>query len=252
MKRYLMILVALMIGAGIIASCEKKNEEESYPVQLNILMLHYVDDHEVVYDNIQYTNAFGNQYSVARLQYFVSDFRFFKTDGTEVFIDEEHYVDGLDESTYTFSPEKKLPPGQYDRITFVFGLNEAKNITGRYPNPPESNMEWPVPMGGGYHYMKLEGKVDSAGVINNFQAHTGPTMGNKNYIEVELSGFAISPTGMSVTIPIVMDINKWWESPNIFDLNLMTSVMGNQEVQQKLHDNGHDVFHYEPLITIDN
>ena len=39
-----------------------------------------------------------------------------------------------------------------------------------------------------------------------------------------------------------MDINQWWVDPNTIDLNDMTMVMGNLEKQQKLHDNGNNVF----------
>jgi hypothetical protein len=47
-------------------------------------------------------------------------------------------------------------------------------------------MEWPIMMGGGYHYMKLEGKFDSAAIVKNYQTHTGPTNGNQNYISLDL------------------------------------------------------------------
>lgn len=44
----------------------------------------------------------------------------------------------------------------------------------------------PVPMGGGYHYMKLEGRHDSSGTTKNYQAHMGPTMGNDYHVSVTL------------------------------------------------------------------
>jgi hypothetical protein len=247
-RKLLLSVTALILLISIFTSCKKDdNEGPDSPssVKLNIQMKHNVSGEEVEYENIKYTNTFGNLYSVSRLQYFISDFRLIKADGSEVFIDEEHYVDGLVESTLTFVPQTEVMAGEYTSMAFIFGLSAEKNKPGRYPNPPENNMEWPPALGSGYHYMKLEGKVDSAGVINNYQAHSGPTNGNQNFIEIELplSGFTVS--GSEVNLTIKMDINNWWESPNIFDLNKMTMVMGNQEVQQKLHDNGGDVFTIE-------
>ena len=246
MKRtFLMPGIFLMLLAIVVASCKKSEDPEPTPIEytrINIKMKHYVSDQLVDFDNIQYTNAYGNVYSVSRLQYFISDFRLTHSDGTEIFIDEEHYVDGMVPGTHTFTPQFEIPAGDYSSVSFIFGLSEEKNKPGSYPNPPENNMEWPPALGSGYHYMKLEGKVDSAGVINNFQAHTGPTNGNQNFIEVVLPGSSFIAQGDQITLTIKMDINKWWENPNVLDLNQITMVMGNQEVQQELHDNGGDVF----------
>lgn len=247
-KLHLTLLLALFTISILHTSCNK-DEDPPQPseVQVNFKFDHYVDDNMLEFNNIKYTNAFGNLYSVETLKYFISDIRLKKTDGTEVLIDEEHYIDGLDENTQTFLPATKIPEGEYTSISFIFGLNEEKNINGRYPNAPESNMEWPLAMGPGYHYMKLEGKTDSSGVINNFQAHTGATMGNQNFIEVSLPASGFSATESSMTITIKMNINEWWVNPNTFDLNMMTMVMGNQQVQQKLHDNGVDVFNLKSI-----
>jgi hypothetical protein len=235
-------VLLLSIAAFLLVSCNKDDDDTPQEVQVTFSFKHYVGNEEVEYNNVKYTNAFGNLYSVATLKYFISDIRLTRMDGSEFFFDMEHYVDGLDNTTLNFTPDQKIQPGEYSSISFIFGLNEEKNVNGRFPNPPESNMEWPLALGTGYHYMKLEGKIDSSGTISNYQAHTGPTNGNQNFIEVTIPIFSINATGESAEFVIKMDINKWWENPNTFDLNEMTMVMGNQEVQQKLHDNGVDVF----------
>lgn len=241
-KRFILYLLALTVTGLLLSSCKKEDDNGPANVKLVIGLKHFVGNGEVEYDNIKYTNAFGNLYSVSRLQYFISDIRLERAGGAEVFIDEEFYVDGTIPNTMTLAPEESIPAGEYTSVSFIFGLNEEKNVAGRFPNPPENNMEWPPALGTGYHYMKLEGKVDSSGVINNFQAHTGPTNGNQNYVEVTLQGSAFSAEGDEIGLIIRMDINKWWENPHIFDLNRMTMVMGNQDVQQKLRENGGDVF----------
>lgn len=244
--RYWNYFILLLCIGLLSASCTKKEDNinpqpASVPLQINFK--HFVGSGEVDFNTIKYTNAFGNIYSVVTLKYFISDIMVYRADGSMVKIDEEHYVDALDETTLTFRPETRVPAGQYTSISFVFGLNAEKNVPGLFPNPPESNMEWPMAMGSGYHYMKLEGKIDSAGIIKNYQAHTGPTDGNQNFITVDLpnSGFTTSNSGAIISLK--MNINNWWVSPNTLDLNTMTMVMGNQAMQVKLHDNGkEDVF----------
>jgi hypothetical protein len=244
MKKSLIVAVSVLLILLTMSSCNKLEEPPLEPVSGSIVFYfdHVVGDKSLEYNKIDYTNAFGNLYSVETLKYFISDIVLKRKDGQEVYFDMEHYVDGLDKNTHVFKPGTTVPRGEYVSVSFIFGLSKEKNINGAFPNPPENNMEWPIPLGGGYHYMKLEGKIDNPGGINTFQAHTGPTDGNQNFIKVVLpkSGFTLAEKELSLYIK--MDINRWWETPNVFDLNTMTMVMGNQEVQQKLHDNGMDVF----------
>lgn len=245
------LVLIVFISGLIFSSCKKDNEDDNNPTptpeaQLIFSFSNRVGTSALSFDNLAYTNAFGNNYSIITLKYFISDIRLNKADGTSVLIDEEHYVDGTDPATLVFTPITKVPVSDYSSISFIFGLNEAKNVTGRYTNPPESNMEWPLPMGGGYHYMKLEGKLDSAGTIKNYQAHTGASMGNPYYIEVTLPSSAFMAKDQQI-ITIGMDINKWWTNPNTIDLNDVTSIMGNPAFQVLLHDNGSDVFYLESI-----
>ena len=237
----LLMMVAIVV---IFIGCSKNDEPPMTPVQsmVTFTIKHVVDKEPLLFDTIRYTNAFGNRYSMSTLHYLVSDIRFKRTDGLEVRLDTVHYVDGRDESTLVFKAAPKIPSGNYSSVSFVFGLTNEKNVNGMFPNPPENNMEWPLPLGGGYHYMKLEGKFNHFGDIRNFQAHTGPTMGNDNSFPVTLSELGITLEGKDVTLTLIMDVNKWWENPYLLDLNEMTMVMGNQEMQQRLHDNGADVF----------
>lgn len=240
------ILLFLIVAAIGFTACSKNADNiNARPAtgSIDFTFSHSVGSQPLQFNSIQYTNAFGNQYSVSTLKYFISDITLHKPDGGLILIDDEHYVDGQDASTLYFNPEVTIPTGDYIMISFVFGLTEEKNVNGAFPNPPENNMEWPPALGTGYHYMKLEGKYDSVGTVKNYQAHTGPTNGNQNYIRVVLenSGFSFSGSGVSVTLR--MNINNWWVSPNTLDLNDITMIMGNQEMQVKLHNNGEeDVF----------
>lgn len=229
----------------VLSSCSK-NDDDVNPipadVQPVIVLNHTIGQETVVFDTIKYSNNFGNVYSVATLKYFISDFTFHKSDGTEVKIDEEYYVDGRENSTINYTPMVKIPAGDYSSVSFTFGIDSTKNKTGRYTNPPESNMEWPIPMGGGYHYMKFEGKFNRNDTIKNFQCHLGPTMGNPNYFEVTLANSSFTASGNEVKITIQMNLNNWFGSPHVMDLNDITGIMGNQQIQLMLKANGVNVF----------
>jgi|ETNmetMinimDraft_26_1059896.scaffolds.fasta_scaffold09773_1 hypothetical protein len=211
-------------------------------INLSFTFSHTIGSSSVEYDTIKYTDAAGNDYSVETLKYFVSDITLHKSSGGTILIDDEHYVDARDNATLIFSPSKEIPNGTYSYITFIFGLDTNKNTTGVYPNTPESNMEWPVPMGGGYHYMKLEGRHDSSGTTKNYQAHMGPTMGNDYHVSVTLPSSSFTANGNNLNANVTMDINKWFETPNTLDLNNVSGIMGDMSMQMKLQQNGADVF----------
>ncbi len=219
-----------------LSSCEKDEN------QITFEFIHRVGTETLEFDTIRYVNAYGNTFSVVTLKYFISNIILQKTDGGSLLIDEEHYIDASDNTTTSFIPLLKIPVGTYSRISFVFGLDTLKNVSGWFTNPPESKMEWPLGMGGGYHYLKLEGKLNATGLIKSYQAHMGQLKGMPYYISVDLPESSFNIDGDDVNIQIIMDINKWWVNPNTLDLNDITGIMGNGSIQQQLKENGNDVF----------
>ena len=235
------LFVFLFIGMIALTSC-KKDDEGEIMTKINFKLMHKVDGQDLELDKIKYQNAAGNSYSVINLKYFVSSFVLHKSTGEKIVLSDVHYVDISDSSTLSFSPETVIPNGDYNQISFVFGLNETENTDGRFPNPPLNAMEWPVPLGGGYHYMKLEGKYDNAGQITNYNTHTGATNGTPYHVEVSLPvSFTLS--GTESTAEIIMDINKWYQDPNVYDFSVYgMMIMGNGDAQKVIQENGANVF----------
>jgi hypothetical protein len=223
-------------------ACEKTSIPED--IQISFTFDHKIGADALELDTIKYTNLAGNKYSVARLKYFVSDITLHKTGGGTVLIDDEHYINASDANTLSFAPAMAIPNGNYSQISFVLGLDTIKNISNAYLNPPQSDMAWPDPMGGGYHYMKLEGKYnDSLGVPANYNIHTGELMGNPYYVDVTLSGSSFSAEGVNLNVAVKMDINKWYENPNTYDFSVYGSaIMNNMNAQNAIKQNGADVF----------
>ena len=235
------ITLLTIISALLIGSCNL--DENDGPANLEITFNHRVGNMDLKFDTIKYTNAYGNDYSVTTLKYFVSEIILTMTDGTNAILNNVFYVDAQDNNTGKIYIND-MPVGDYESISFVFGLTEQFNISNLYPNPPASNMEWPQPLGGGYHYMKLEGKFDSANIVKNYQAHTGRLMQTPHFIEVNLNfdtPMVLSYDG-EYNLDIYMDINNWWVNPNTLDLNNISGIMGNEEIQTELMENGSNVF----------
>ena len=128
-----------------------------------------------------------------------------------------------------------------------------------FVNPPEVNMMWPDILGGGYHYMMINGRwKDLSSVNQSFAFHLGiGQLYHSNVIEVD-SIYAFVQNYFTVTLPnsafvisnaetqkveITMDVDSWFKTPDIYDHNFWGgAIMQNQEAMQMAARNGKDVF----------
>ncbi len=233
----------------LVASCGKERVKSVAP---QFVFKHNVNGFELQKGTMNYTNLAGNLYEVDELQYFISEITINAADGKIYPITTDsaiHYVDIDIPSTLEWNPVDRLPVTDYSGITFIFGINEAKNKTGRFVNPPERDMFWPDIMGGGYHYMKMNGKwLAEDNTIKAFNFHLGkgttdvPAAFIQNYFSVTLP-LNIHAGTLSNTFKITMNIEKWFESPNLWNWNVIGGqIMQNQDAMRKASENGANVF----------
>ena len=264
MKTTAKFLLILSLAVGLFAGCKKEEDE---PVikeagKISLSFAHKVNGQDLVVDTLMYINAAGNQYLVNEIQYFISDVTLHNADGSTLLIkawNDIHYVDTDIPSTWTWAVVDSIPVGNYTSLSFTFGISEQKNQSYMYVNPPESYMFWPQFLGGGYHYMKLNGKwKDTLNMISPFDFHLGiGQIYASDVIEVDsIIGFV--QNYFTVTLPnsaftiekdktrhleIVMNIESWFETPHIYDHNHWGgAIMQTQPAMQMAKENGFDVF----------
>ncbi|NTW33257.1 MAG: hypothetical protein HGB12_11655 [Bacteroidetes bacterium] len=247
------------------SSCKPDKVDEPIPLEtghINFKFLHYIDGQPLQKDSMMYVNAAGNIYEVDQLMYFISDVTLHKSDGKKIIINDWKDIDYVDTdipSTLTWVVYDSIPVGAYDSISFTFGINSEKNKSFMFVNPPEVNMMWPDILGGGYHYMMLNGKWrDTASLIQNYNFHLGiGQLYKSNVIDVD-SIYAFVPNYFNVNLPnssftiekdntreikIIMNIDSWFKTPHIYDHNYWGgNIMQNQAAMQMAKENGYDVF----------
>lgn len=197
-----------------------------------------------------FTNAFGNAFGVTRLLYFLSDVTVTPVGGSPVTLEGAHFVDHEDAARRRL--ELTLPPGAaVESVSFVMGLTAALNVTGAFPQAPESLMEWPMMMGGGYHNMKFEGRfVDRTGAIASFNAHSGCLNGVDYSFPVTLDARGLAVSGSAPALSVVMNLEQWFTTPDTWDLNEVFlppkyGMMSEAAKQKSLMENGADAFSLE-------
>ncbi len=189
---------------------------------------------------LPYTNNAGQPYNVKRLWYIISDITLHAEDGTSNLIKDIHFIDASEVSTLSFITND-LEDNNYTSISYTMGLNPTRNISNAYVNEDfHSKMFWPEFIGGGYHYMKLEGNFNDS--ITFYNTHTGPTNGEDySFIHTDIITLVTTETTSEAIISINMEINNWYQNPNSITIS-NNGIMENMPIQMQMKQNGSDVF----------
>ena len=245
-------------------------EEEAETGKITFYFNEMVDYEPLVTDSMKYTNEAGNEYMITEVQYFISNLTIHYQGGTVYVVSQDsgiHYIDSDLPETHTWEIPEEVPAGRIDSITFTFGLDEGTNQSGLFSDPPESNMFWPEELGGGYHYMKLNGKyLTDDSEVNPFNFHLGigqtydtnglvtgyvqNYFGVSCYLAIYSSFIAMIEPGEMNYLAVNMNIESWFKTPHTWDFNYWGGMMmQNQEALGTACENGFDVFAigpYEP------
>lgn len=248
------ILYPTLLIALVFFSCGETNENNESRIFLNFN--HHCDNTALSNDGLTHTNEAGENYNVLTLKYIVTDIKLTSNnkDHEEIIIKDLHFVDFNDPSTM-FIESDILENGSYT-LSFRFGLDANTNIADNFTNETfHASMDWPpmidpntgMEMGGGYHYMKLEGAYNNDSTFYN--THTGPTMGMDHSFVVSFNMFNININNSTENLEysIDMNVNNWYENPNT--INLAPMIMMDMTKQMQLMANGMtDVFTIQGVL----
>ena len=209
------------------------------------------------FNNIAYTNANGQQLSLTKLQYSISDVRFYLPNGDSVYVNGSYNLIDLEDDaslvytlpTLTEFIGSKEFKAKFVGVGFNYGFDVTDNNSGAYTDLNLASWAWPDMIGGGYHQMKMEGKfINTLGIEEAYQYHNGSATKNdagvfeSNYRFIKLVNSDFDLKGNTV-IEIKMNIANWYEGPNTWNLNtLYTMLMPNYNAQILMTQNAGDVF----------
>ena len=243
-----------IIGFALLVGCSSNDDA---PVIQNVApqftFTQEWDGQEITnpdYEITEYVNANGEVLMISKLVYLVSDFTFTNTNGEVFEATDYNLIDARNGTGITFTPAVQLPEGTYT-VSFTYGFDDEDNQDGAYPDLNVADGSWnvPAPLGGGYHYMRLEGEyTNSSRQLVGFQFHNiranrsneTPVFTQDTSIEVDLGQIDIR-TGTNVEVE--MNVAEWFKNPNQWDLNvLFEALMPNYDAQIMMNQNGQNVF----------
>lgn len=254
MKKIIPILTIIFL---IITSCHKDNDDHIFLANITFNFSHNWDDTEVTdtnFNTITYTNANGEQLSITKLRYLVSKITFQKSTGEIFVLDGYNLVDVTNNTNLLFTPLNTIPTGTYSNVSFTFGFNNEDNYDNNYTDLNSASWNVPEMLGGGYHYMQLEGKfIDNTATETGYAYHAIRAVDNSGatlqfedtFFEVDLGEVTITSNAI---FNIEMNIAEWFKTPNTWDLNVLNNMlMPNFDAQIMMFENGQNVFSLESV-----
>lgn len=240
-----------LILSVLFFSCEKNTSVtlDSPSIQFHFKHLYKTEALQVVANNtLTYTNVKGNQWNIKNLKYYISKIIIYRDDTIGYDVNMVKLINPAETNTnyheYTLS---NIPAGHYTRMSFIFGIDTVRNKFLGLGNTSEANsMEWPDPLGGGYHFMQMEGVYQNASnVLMGYAIHLG-----KNYNQY-YGSYPIDFTakdGAKGNINITMNVDQWFDGLNDIDLNDGYGYMMDDDAKQLLFkQNANSVFSIEQL-----
>ena len=195
-------------------------------------------------DSVSYTNATGESFTVSQLQYFISNIRLGRGDGSEYIVPQDSSYFLMQENIpATQEISLNVPEGDYQRISFILGVDSVRNTahinkrTGVLD--PASSMDNGMYWGwnSGYIFFKMEGESAAAPEdpsgrqkfryhIGGFGGYSAPTINNIKTINLDLDkGVAQARPDRQSTIILRADILKTFSGESNISIAEHPSVM---------------------------
>lgn len=243
--------VLVMLATLILPfSCDKNDDGEFGPNDKGSIILEF--DNVVGSQNLQlngpqtYTNANGDQFNVTLLNYYISNIKLKKSDGTVYTVPQDSSYFLVQESIAA-SREIELnniPAGDYTEVTFMVGVDSLRNtldlskrtgILDPAAHSGDDNMYWS--WNSGYIFFKMEGlspqaTTDAAG-NKKFRYHIGGFGGMNsktiNNIKTVTRTFgddkATVRSSITPQVHIIVDVLKAFEGSSKVSIGANTTVM---------------------------
>lgn len=248
MKKF--ILTNLFIGLFHLANAQKTGS-------LSLSFENYVGTEMVSLNNKNYKNNVGEQFNINLLQYYVSNFRLTKQDGSEYIVpkDECYFLIKESEPSSKNISLKNIPKGKYTGVKFIIGidsLKSASDITERKGcldiGGEGKDMYWA--WNSGYIFVKMEGTSPQILKDNSiYNYHIGffggirekRTLNNIKNVSLSLGDFKMKQKSSKLAV-IKTDVSKIMNGETNISMAQNHSVMGGP-LSAKIANN------YETMFT---
>lgn len=236
----------------LLSACRSDSSNEVF--RLLITFDHHWNESQINRNGLSafvFRNAANELLSIERLRYLLSAIAIEMKDDSRLVLKAYHLVDITREESLQIAFETFVSPDQIKGISFVFGLPPEANRDGVYPDLNAVLWNVPTALGGGYHFMQLDGKFKVPNQANaigyNFhaiQAVDNATVGAAVFHDTFFSVSKDFNTSMfEQQVAVRMNVAEWFVNPHLWRLEeAHTMLMPDFEAQKRIAENGKSVF----------
>lgn len=169
---YVVALPLALLGGLFFSSCRKDRADPAPPTAnvgtLTVDVANVVGTAPLVLDSRTYTSPAGEQFTVSSFNYYLSNFRLLRADGSEYAVPESYFL--IRERPTGPNPDNgkrfvldSIPAGTYTGISFLIGVDEDRNTAGAQTGAlsPDNYMFWTWSQG--YIFLQMEGHSPQSG-----------------------------------------------------------------------------------------
>lgn len=226
----------LFIAVFFIACKPKENSKSSLVIDLK----HIFGSKNLLIGST-YTNASSEELTISRLDYFISNIKLQKADGSEYIVPQNnsYFLVKLSEKNTQQLSIQDVPLGEYTGISFMIGVDSLRNTlepsqrTGALDvGGVAEGMYWS--WNTGYIFLKLEGTspVVPATQNNQFKFHIGfyggyntPTLNNLRTSTINFGTDKLKiQQGKSALVHLKVDLAEFFKNPTLIKLSENNSV----------------------------
>ena len=232
------IFSTILIGVTIIA---KAQAGDNVTLKIN----NVAGSSPLVLNDKTYTNSSGEKFTITTINYFISNIKFKRKDGSEYVVpqDSSYFLIKEIDST-TKSINLKVPKGKYTAINFIIGVDSLRSTTDLRHRTDALDISGGMLDGmywtwnSGYIFFKLEGiceqaKPDMTGQrkfryhIGGFGGYNTPSLNNIKEITIDLNehGIINAKKKKHITVNINADLLKAFDGKNQMSITKESNIM---------------------------
>ena len=265
------LLFILLIGLAIVACDTEDNASTISPGNSGRMRL--------VFDNVAgaadlklsadtYQNTVGESFKVTKFNYFVSNIRLRKADGTDYVVpqDSSYFLVEEERPTSQTLTLNNIPTGNYTGLSFLIGVDSLRSLAdiSKRTGVLDPGLTTHDPMywewNSGYIFLKLEGTSPAAPTAQNnlFFYHIGgfgggyngkKTINNLRTVTIPFGSDAASvQASLTPSVRLRTDVLKIFNGPSPLSIAQYSSVMF-EPYSSTIADNYTQMFSYDRILA---
>lgn len=183
--------------------------------QMHFMLHNYFDGNEIELNTGNYTNQQNEQMTISTINYWFTNVKFIKSDGSEYAEEESYRLIRGDQSNTMHFHVSDVPDGTYKGVKFMIGVDVASSTSGAQAGAldPAINGDMYWDWNTGYIQLKLEGTSPASTATDNaYKFHIG---GVGQGIETPREVTLMFPSEVTVgekdgSIHLIADVDKFF------------------------------------------